>query len=43
MTYEEWWAYEGKRRREEPYTPETSIRYVINTVETSIIVRTPYE
>ena len=26
ITFEEWWAYEGKRRRERPYSPETSRR-----------------
>mgnify|MGYP001560190000 CR=1 FL=1 len=27
VTFEEWWAYEGKRRRERPYSPETSISW----------------
>lgn len=27
ITYEEWWAYEGKRRRERPYSPQTSVSY----------------
>ena len=27
LTFEEWWAYEGKRRRERPYSPVTHLHF----------------
>jgi hypothetical protein len=27
LTFEEWWAYERKRRREKPYSAPTTLRH----------------